>query len=358
MRSRASPAMEWPRAILHLDMDAFFVNVHLLNHPGDRGLPLAIGGKPGTRGVVASASYEARQHGVRSAMPATQAARRCPELKFAAPDWERIEGCSREVMRRLAEFGPLEPLSVDEAFVDLGEAAAPEKLAPRLRKYVSSETKLPASVGLATCKLVAKVASDFEKPEGCTIVPPGGEAQFLAPLPVRRLYGVGPKTGAALAELGIETCGELAEADVQALLPAFGSYGAVLHELARGSDTRPVDPSPWERKQISTERTFAQDVEEREPLLAALATLCEQVAGELASSGRTGRTVTLKLRWADFTTITRQRTLPGEIAAANDILRAATALLDRNWAAGQPVRLLGVGVSRLGTRAQTRLGEF
>jgi DNA polymerase-4 len=357
MRSRASLAMEWPRAILHLDMDAFFVNVHLLDHPEDRGLPLAIGGKPGTRGVVASASYEARQHGVRSAMPATQAQRRCPELKFAEPDWERIEGCSREVMRRLAEFGAMEPLSVDEAFIDLGESVAPAALAPRLRKYISSETKLPASVGLATCKLVAKVASDFEKPEGCTIVPPGGEAQFLAPLPVRRLYGVGPKTGAALGELGIETCGELAQADVQALLPAFGSYGAVLRQLARGIDTRPVDSSPWERKQISTESTFAQDVDDREPLLAALAKLCEQVAGELTSSGRTGRTVTLKLRWADFTTITRQRTLPGEIAAAEDILRTATVLLDRNWE-GQPVRLLGIGVSRLGMKAQTRLGEF
>ena len=187
MRSRPSAIMEWPRAILHLDMDAFFVNVHLLDHPEDRGLPLAIGGKPGTRGVVASASYEARQRGGRAAMPATQAQRRCPELKFAEPDWPRIEASSREVMRRLSEFGPLEPLSVDEAFVDLGEAKAPGELAPRLRKYISSETKLPASVGLATSKLVAKVASDFDKPEGCTIVPPGSEAEFLASLPVRRL---------------------------------------------------------------------------------------------------------------------------------------------------------------------------
>ena len=357
MRSRPSAAMEWPRAILHLDMDAFFVNVHLLDHPEDRGLPLAIGGKPGTRGVVASASYEARQRGVRSAMPATQAQRRCPELKFAEPDWPRIEASSREVMRRLSEFGPLEPLSVDEAFVDLGEAKAPGELAPRLRKYISSETKLPASVGLATSKLVAKVASDFDKPEGCTIVPPGSEAEFLASLPVRRLYGVGPKTGAALAELGIETCGDLVRADVQVLQPAFGSYAVVLQELAHGIDTRPVDPSPWERKQISTEHTFPKDVTDRKQLLAALARLCEQVSDELTSSSRTGRTVTLKLRWSDFTTITRQRTLPGEIAAANDILRAATVLLDRNWE-GQPVRLLGIGVSRLGTKAQTRLGEF
>ena len=357
MRSRPSAVMEWPRAILHLDMDAFFVNVYLLDHPEDCGVPLAIGGKPGTRGVVASASYEARQHGVHSAMPATQAQRRCPGLKFAKADWPRIEACSHEVMRRLSEFGPLEPLSVDEAFVDLGDEEAPEEIVPRLRKYISSETKLPASVGLATSKLVAKVASDFDKPEGCTIVSPGNEAEFLAPLPVRRLYGVGPKTGTALAELGIETCRDLVRVDIQALLPAFGNYAVVLQELAQGIDTRPVDPSPWERKQISTEHTFPKDITEREQLLAALAKLCEQVSDELTSSGRTGRTVTLKLRWSDFTTITRQRTLPSEIAAAEDILRTATVLLDRNWE-GQPVRLLGIGVSRFGTKAQTRLGEF
>src|SRR5690554_3239321 len=181
MSTPDSPHVLWKRAILHVDMDAFFVNVHLLDHPEDRGIPLVIGGRPEERGVVASASYEARQYGIRSAMPSATALRLCPELKFANLNRPRIRECSQRVMNLLGEYGPLEKMSVDEAYVDLSGQERPEMLALSIREWVKAETNLPASVGLASSKLVAKVASDYEKPEGCTIVRPGEEAAFLAP---------------------------------------------------------------------------------------------------------------------------------------------------------------------------------
>jgi DNA polymerase-4 len=201
--------MFWPRAILHMDMDAFYVNVHLLDHPDDAGTPLVVGGRPDQRGVVSSASYEARRFGVRSAMPTAQALRLVPKLKIVSPDWPRIRDCSRQVMAVLEPFGPLEQISVDEAFIDLGSWPDPEIQARTIWERVPAETRLPASVGLATSKLVAKVASDFQKPRGLTIVLPGEEAAFLAPLSVRVIWGIGPRTAERLADLEIKTCGQL-----------------------------------------------------------------------------------------------------------------------------------------------------
>jgi DNA polymerase-4 len=205
--------LSWPRAILHLDMDAFFVNVHLLAHPEDRGRPLAVGGAPDKRGVVASASYEARKFGVRSAMPTSRAVRLCPNLKLVGANWERIRACSRDVMGILARFGPLEKMSVDEAYVDLSARADPAAVARIMQQKVRAETDLPCSVGLATSKLVAKVASDFDKPEGFTVVPPGEEAAFLAPQPTRAIHGIGPVTAEKLSQMGFHTCAQLAAAD-------------------------------------------------------------------------------------------------------------------------------------------------
>ena len=202
--------MYWTRAILHVDMDAFYVNVHLLDHAEDAGLPLVVGGKPDERGVVSSASYEARQFGVRSAMPTAQAVRLIPRLKIVSPDWPRIRECSRGVMDVLEQYGPLEQISVDEAYIDLSATADPAALAAEIRERLPAETRLPASVGLAGSKLVAKVASDHQKPRGLTIVPPGEEAAFLAPLPVRVIWGIGPRPPERRAALGLPARGPVA----------------------------------------------------------------------------------------------------------------------------------------------------
>lgn len=337
----------WVRAILHLDMDAFYVNVHLLDHPEDGGKPLVVGGRPEGRGVVASASYEARRFGVRSAMPAAQAVRLCPDLKFVAHNWPRIKACSRQVMALLRQVGPVEQMSVDEAYVDLSELAQPETEAIALRRRVKEQTGLPASVGLASSKLVAKVASDFDKPQGCTIVRPGQEADFLAPLAVRVIWGIGPRTAERLAGLGIETCGELASAELGPLREAFGRQAESLRERARGIDHRPVSSEPELPKSISQERTFTRDVNDPAFLQAKLEEMAATVAQSLQRRGLVAHTVTVKFRWADFTTFTRQKTVAPPVDTEEAIARHALLIWREHWPRGQRMRLLGVGASNL-----------
>lgn len=339
--------IQWPRAVLHVDMDAFFVNVHLLAHPEDAGVPLVVGGRPEGRGVVASASYEARRFGVRSAMPAATALRLCPQLKFAPHDWPRIKACSRQVMALLREVGPLEQMSVDEAYVDLSDVEGPETVALALRERVKTETGLPASVGLATSKLVAKVASDFEKPEGCTIVRPGDEATFLAPLPVQAIWGIGPRTAERLGRLQIRTCGQLAQADVARLRLAFGRQAQSLQARARGIDERPVKSERELPKSISQERTFSQDVSDADFLQQKLVEMAAGVAQSLQQRGLVAHTVAVKFRWADFTTFTRQKTVAPPIDDEETLAQQAILLWQEHWPAGQPMRLLGVGASNL-----------
>ena len=213
--------MVWTTAIIHLDMDAFFVNVHLLEHPEDKGVPIAVGGSPNGRGVVASASYEARQYGVRSAMPSSRAIKLCPQIKFVRHNWPLIKETSSKVMEILQEFGPVEKMSVDEAYVDVSEHPDPETIALVMREKVKAATDCPASVGLAPSKLVAKIASDYDKPQGCTIILPGEEETFLAPLPVRAISGIGPATAGKLGQFNIETCGQLASYDFASLYATF-----------------------------------------------------------------------------------------------------------------------------------------
>ncbi|MCB9422677.1 MAG: DNA polymerase IV [Ardenticatenaceae bacterium] len=338
--------MRFPRAILHLDMDAFYVNVHRLDHPEDRGIPLAVGGKPDQRGVVASASYEARQKGVRSAMPTATAVRLCPNLKLVPANWTRIRECSRQVMDILRPYGLLEQISVDEAYIDLSGLDEPEVVAAQIRSEVKEKTGLPASVGLATSKLVAKVASDFDKPEGFTIVPPDSEADFLAPLPVRVIWGIGPKTAEKLAGLGIETCGQLAQADSDQLR-RFGKQALELQERARGVDGRSVQPDHGPPKSISQEWTFNSDIGETAVLRDKLRQMCGDVAQSLQKRGLVAHTVTVKFRWSDFTTFTRQRSVAVGIDDEADIFRLAEAIWRENWPENRPMRLLGVGVSKL-----------
>lgn len=345
----------WPRAILHLDMDAFFVNVHILENPEDKNIPLAVGGKPGQRGVIASASYEARAKGVRSAMASSQALKLCPDLKLVSSNRPMIRACSAKVMDILERYGTLERMSVDEAFVDLSLQKNPQALVKTILKRIKSETKLPSSAGLATSKLVAKIASDFDKPEGFTVIEPGTESNFLAPLEIRKIYGIGPKTASSLNKLGVETCSDIVSIDIQKLQPIFGQYSVKLKNKAKGIDNRAVDPSPWIAKQQGTENTFEKDISDSKVVETALHDLCDEVSESIGEMGRSARTITIKLRWSDFTTITRQKTVPGEIYKSTDIYKVAKILLYENWKPGKPIRLMGVSASRLGISDQQKL---
>ncbi|MCA9897936.1 MAG: DNA polymerase IV [Anaerolineales bacterium] len=346
----------WDRAILHLDMDAFYVNVHILDHPEDAGRPLAIGGQPDQRGVVASASYEARKRGIRSAMPMSTAVRLCPDLKIASANWPRIRDCSAQVMGILDGYGELEQMSVDEAYVDLSGWDNPQEKAAEIRAAVKAQTSLPCSVGLASSKLVAKVASDHDKPEGFTVVPPGEEAAFLAPLPTRAIHGIGPRTAEKLANLGIQTCEQLALADLGLLQGAFGSLGVSLKERARGVDNRSVQPDRGLAKSISQEWTFNQDVNDPEQLRQQLKKMTVKVAQALQKRQLVAHTVTVKFRWADFTTFTRQRSLEVGIDDAEMIYAIAEAIWTEHWPPGQKMRLLGVGVSKIEAPQVRQLG--
>jgi DNA polymerase-4 len=333
-------------------MDAFFVNVHRLEHPEDLGIPLAVGGRPESRGVIASASYEARQFGVRSAMPSSRALRLCPQLKIVGHSWARIKDCSSAVMAILAEYGPVEKMSVDEAFVDVSEAMDPETLAETIRRRVKDETSLPASVGLASNKLVAKVASDYQKPEGCTIVRPGQEAAFLAPQPVRVISGIGPRTAERLeGRLNIRTCGELVAQDTAELVNVFGQHAESLQRRAMGIDRREVRAERGPPKSISQEWTFSRDVNDPQVLREQLRKQSASVARSLQRRNLVAHTVRVKFRWADFTTFTRQKSVAVGIDDEEKIFRLALAIWQENWPQGQRMRLLGVGVSSLETPA-------
>ncbi len=341
------PASYWQKAILHLDMDAFYVNVHLLSHPEDAGRPLAVGGRPSSRGVIASASYEARQYGIRSAMPSNTAMRLCPKLKIVGHDWSRIHDCSKQVMAILLEYGPVEQMSVDEAYVDLSAAPGPEMLAKIIQRRVKEETGLPASVGVATSKLVAKAASDFGKPEGCTIVRPRDEAAFMEPQSVRVIWGIGPRTAERLAELKIHTCGQLAAADPGALERIFGRQARSIQRRAQGIDERIVHPERGLPKSISQEWTFSRDVADPDILIEQLRQQSASVAKSLQKRNLVAHTVRVKFRWADFTTFTRQKSLEVGIDDEEKIYRLALAIWQENWPERQKMRLIGVGVSGL-----------
>ena len=333
--------------IAHLDLDAFFAAVELHRHPELRGTPVVVGGDPDGRGVVATASYEARRYGIRSAMSSAEARRRCPDVIFLRPDHRTYKDWSRQVWSLVAALAPVvEQVGIDEGYLvlpdgDPGEQAALIQLAVRER------LRLSCSLGVATCKVVAKIGSDARKPGGITLVPPGGEAAFLAPLPVRALPGVGPKAQARLAESGIATIGALAELGdnrLGSLLP--GRVGLELRRRAQGIDPRPVLAEPAEAVSFSTEETFAQDIGDRATLHGYLREMAGSLAEGLVRRGMTARTVTTKLRYPDFAIVTRSRSLEVGIDDAETIGELACDLLDRAFKARTgPVRLAGVGVA-------------
>lgn len=344
------------RKILHLDLDAFFCAVEELEQPDLIGKAFAVGGRPDERGVVASCSYAARRQDVRSAMPMSRALRLCPELIIVPPRFRRYAEVSRQVMALLHDLTPLvEQISIDEAFLDLSDMPADgESLARRLQQDIHEQLGLPCSLGVATNKLIAKIANDIGKtqarsgapPNAITIVPPGQEAGFLAPLPAQALWGVGPKTAARLAAMGIHTIGELAARPEAELTRLFGKNGADLARRARGIDERPI-VTEHETKSISKEVTFARDIADAGELRRTLRSLAEEVGRTLRRQGLSGSTVKLKLRWSDFSTISRQTTLARPTDLDADLIATAGQLFEQAWDGGRPIRLLGVGVSGL-----------
>ena len=339
------------RHILHADFDAFYASVEQLDDASLRGKPVVVGGSPEGRGVVASASYEARRFGVRSAMPMRTALQRCPHAIRTRPRFERYGQVSRRVMDIFREITPLvEPLSLDEAFLDVTALVTPERppaqIAADLRRQVKAELGLTISVGVATSKSVAKIASDMNKPDGLTTVPPGTERSFLAQLGVEKLWGIGPKTAARLAGDGVRTIGDLAAKPDEWWHTSFGRTGPHLRRLALGDDDSPLVVER-DRKSVSSETTMASDTGEPEVLFGLVDQLSQQVARHLESTELRGRTVKVKLRLADFTTFTRQTTLAEPAASPQAIAGAARVLLERELLPGRLFRLVGVGVSGL-----------
>ena len=357
--------MNGPRAratILHVDLDAFFAAVEQRDRPELRGRPVIVGGGgPHDRGVVSTASYEARRFGVHSAMPLRTAGRLCPEAVFLPVDGAKYARVSRQVMAILRRFTPLvEQVSIDEAFLDVSGSEAlfgpPEVIARAIQATIRDELALTASIGLAANKLVAKVASDLRKPAGLVIVAPGDEAAFLAPLPIQRLWGVGPRTRDVLAEYGVRTIGDLGSLAPDLLERRLGKHGPELIARARGIDLMPVSADQVEAKSVSHEHTFDVDTASWDILERTLMALSEGVAGRLRRGAVRAATIAVKVRASDFTTVTRQRTLATPTDESEVIWQTAAALA-RPQVKGIRVRLLGVAASHLVAADQLPLPE-
>jgi DNA polymerase-4 len=351
-----APAEPWRRCILHVDMDAFFVAVELKRHPELRGLPVIVGGRgdPRERGVVSTASYEARRFGVYSGMPLRTALHRCPQAQFLPVDYETYAAVSGRIKRILAEFSPvMEDAGIDEAFLDISALpGAPLDIARAIKRRIREETGLTCSIGIAPNKLLAKMASDLEKPDGLTVLGADDVGPRLWPLSVRKLWGVGPKTEQRLAGLGVTTIGELARAPAPTLIGHFGpAHGRYLHQAARGIDDSPL-VTHWEPKSLSRETTFQRDTGDWARVRSVLRTLTRELVSQLRDQRHAARTVTVKLRFADFETHTHAVTLAAATDDLEPIAHAAFQCLKR-FALIKKVRLVGV---RLGGLTHTHAG--
>ena len=339
------------RRIVHIDMDAFYASVEQRDKPELRGLPVAVGGSPDQRGVVAAASYEARVFGVRSAMPMARAVRLCPSLVIVRPDFQRYRAASHMVFAIFRRVTPLvEPLSLDEAYLDVTENVWGETLgqtvARRIKDEIKSATGLTASAGVAPNKFLAKIASGWKKPDGLTVIAPERVEQFLQKLPVDALWGVGPVTAKRLRDRGIERVVDVRTASAKVLQDAVGSHADWLRRLAEGIDNRPVEPNQ-PAKSSGSENTFAEDLNDIGEIRKEIDEMARDAAAWLERKMLFCRTVTIKVRYNDFTTITRSHSSDPPTRDADDIATRAVALLERTEAGQRPVRLLGVSVHNL-----------
>jgi DNA polymerase-4 len=344
------------RVIFHLDMDAFYASVEQRDNPALRGKPVVVGSPPTQRGVVAASSYEARKFGVRSAMPSVTAARLCPTAEFVRPRMEVYREESKCIMQIVAQTGAvIEQVSIDEAYLDVSALCQAEDAdtslrqsvptARELKRRIQSERQLTATIGIGSNKLLAKIASDHQKPDGLTLIPESDKMHFLQPLPVRALYGVGRVTEQVLKQAGLNTVGELQRhaGDLRTLV---GSFGPRLKQFALGEDDRPLELSD-EIKSISGEETFLKDTADRKVLRDCLKAQAEDISGRLKRRRLGAHTVQVKVRYGDFTTLTRQISVEEPLAEARDIYRLGCFLLGRHKLVSRPLRLLGLGVSSL-----------
>ena len=332
-------------------MDAFYASVEMRDDPQLRGKPVVVGGSPESRGVVAAASYEARKFGVRSAMPMSRAVRLCPQLVIVRPDFKKYRAASDRVMEILHSATPLvEPLSLDEAYLDvtenLWEIPLARDVAVRMKKTILDETGLTASAGVAPNKFLAKIASGWQKPDGLTVIAPERVESFLQKLDVEALWGVGPVTAKKLRAAGIKTLVDVRNADFQVLTRAVGSLAEWLVQLSHGDDPRPVEPHR-ETKSVSCETTYAKDLQSLAEANEEIARLARELAQDLAAKSLRARTITIKVRYSDFTTVTRSHTAKGFTASKAEIVNRAQMLLERTEADRRAVRLLGVGAHGL-----------
>ncbi len=349
--------------ILHIDMDAFYASVEQRDRPELAGRPVIVGGDPQRRGVVAAANYMARRFGVHSAMPSATARRNCPQAVFLPPRIDYYAQVSTQIREIFQRYTPLvEPLALDEAFLDATGSVqlfgTPAEIGRRIKREIRDELDLVASVGVAPNKFLAKIASDLQKPDGFVVVDPERVREFLDPLPVGRLWGVGRVANRTLETLGVRTIGQLRQWPIEVLRERFGSGGEHLWQLAQGTDDRPVVPD-HRAKSISHETTFAQDIADAEVLRAWLLELTEQVARRLRRHALRGRTVVLKVRFADFRTVTRSQTLPEPTDVTGRLWQTAAEMLDTRLPADRPpVRLLGMGVSGLDASGEVQRQLF
>jgi DNA polymerase-4 len=337
------------QSILHVDMDAFYASVEIRDDPALAGLPVCVGGRADRRGVISAASYAARAFGVRSAMPTAEALRLCPELVLVPPDFDRYTAASRRIMEIFQRYTPLvEPLSLDEAFLDVSGCERLHGNAVQIGRAIKNdilrETRLVASIGVAPSKFLAKLASDLDKPDGFRVIERHEIRTVLDPLPVSKIFGVGPRTAKRLEALGVLTVGQLASLERDEVTRRFGASGAWIHDLAHGVDPRRVTPHRPE-KSHGMERTFEDDVQDKDELRLFLREFCEEVAFDLRHRGLRGRTVTLKARYWNFKTVTRSRTLDVPTTLGTRIYAIGRELLER--VPPGPLRLLGVSVSSL-----------
>lgn len=347
------------RPILHVDLDAFFASIEERDQPELRGQPVIIGGRPDQRGVVSTCSYAARKYGVHSAMALTEAYRRCPNGIFLPGDMSKYKTASRQVFDIFRRFTPLvEPISIDEAFLDLSGCTNlfgdPVTIARKIKELIKQEVGITASAGLAHNKFLAKIASELQKPDGLVWIKHDEIERVLHPLPISRLWGVGPKTADKLSTLGIKTIGDLASIDAQLLARAVGQGQAHhLHHLAAGEDDRPVE-NDTEIKSMGHEHTFTTDSYDLEEVLTVLLHLAEKVGRRLRLAGMFGRTIALKLRYYDFTTLTRHTSLQEPTNLDQIIYQTGKELLLKNYS-GQPVRLIGISLQNLGHTTMQQL---